>query len=1571
MTKPLTSEQQTHPIGQFSIDDLTGAARYAIAIATPPLPRGPMPMLSLCYVSHEQESWRLVGIPTLRRRGEKYACDGNRITVRAANDGMLEHVAVNGSRMIFGQKLGGDRWQATRIEDIFGNYVDFSYADGRPDKISYGSSGEKARRSVAFGYTGDGFLAHIVTAVGDEAVRSYDLHREGRIVREVVVTGHGEAGDIAASAAFAYADGRLTTISEPSGLVTEISYSEIKSDGKTRSVAIGYCLKVRGFQGVEEYHFSHDYDGGQADLDHGWTFAEATEWDEATRIGRRVTFGKTAPLAGKVMRVATLAKTSGVRLAETAYLYETSPDDAFDPRLIKIEEIEFADNGQPLFTRSERMDYNTAGLPVRRQTDQTTEFYDYARIPGSTRDIYLPAGASLYAGQLEAPEEKQRLKGASVRYDFDDRERPHVPTAIHQQSWISSEAGLSETESSFLDNTGAPLRQINALGVATVIDYDSFHFPCKVVHTGKDGSSREEAYRTDPAHGGQLWSRDSAGFCRRTVFDAFGIAVEHWGIDLSKPDLWGDETKLIKLSTRKYRHDPKSGLAIREVLEGERRARDYMDALGRVVRTERKLEGGKWQVQLQAYDTRDRIGRQSLPWLFTTKTKSEPTPQWVDNSYDAYGRKISETFPDGRSILHEFMPNPMQGSLSVRRYAVKGLEKKLISQEVYERGNVIEQQKQPDTEPTRFKYDVLGRLVRQIAPTGTETRYVYDGLDRAVREENPTWGVRAFAYDKHGLLTRVDLNGLPITYDYDSFGRLTAKTVATDASGKTEPNIYRAKYLPAVDHPGERVIETLPGGHQVEIAFAPHGAERSRTVTLKDGPAFTLRREFYITGEEAASTYPNGVKMRRVYASSGMLQKVLWAENTPQRWGATGDCIVEYRGHDAYGRPQQTHCGNGVSEIRTADDLGQTVSLTIGRRAQGAPAYLRQNYSYDALGDGLLKETIDRSDANQSRAYRFGYDDARRLRTVEHSFPGKTDYIDYGVIGNVTKIARPSGLIDLIGANPYQCDDSGNVTAKQGKHQTWNNRFDADHRLLQCSIAKDGVSATTAFAYDMDGVRILKTDPDAVRTFYIADDYQVTLYPGGRALATIKVQGVDGAVACFTEEMASGNNTAPAEPALTVGGLEGDGRYAPGVVYLHYNNIGSTLLATDNTGAKIATVGFDATGRIDGEVSAGKYDFELYFSGMVYDPTTSFYYAGDRYYDPEGMRFLSPDRLRASSDPYGYASGDPINYFDWDGQCGICERLKKWWRKAKTCRTGSRLTRVFTAIVGVGGMTFTVLSGWFNTALITPANLVGTMVFMLSFSVANQTIDYITTGRHDRSCLSCLWDRICCCRAFCIANRTTVSLVVNTAVSAIFFPISYLLYNAFAGSSGVGWEVILWSVPRGVVAGILSSLTITGVYSSQLPMLRFASGSVFGSVFTELLAIELTYLAFTAGDIAVQVLFVPQQYFNFSFQGWFSRALLIIAPFTSRANPLVAILPISNIPWITSGPMMMEDGSFAPFWPCLCNVPPEEGDPENGGNNEENDIIVEEVNDENDNHNQPSDHESSHENGNNDQSSDS
>ena len=1551
MTKTMTSEQQTRAIGQFSIDDLTGAARYVIAIATPPLPRGPMPMLSLCYVSHEQESWRLVGIPTLRRRGEKYVCDGNSITVRAANDGMLEHVAVNGSRMIFGQKLGGDRWQATRIEDIFGNYVDFSYADGRADKISYGSSSEKARRSVAFGYTGDGFLAHIVTAVEDEAVRSYDLHREGRVVREVVVTGHGEAGDIAASAAFAYADGRLTAITEPSGLVTEISYGEIKSDGKTRSAAIGYCLKVRGFQGMEEYRFSRGYKGGQADLDHGWIFAEATEWDEAAQIGRRVTFGKTAPLAGKVMRVATLAKTSGVRLAETAYLYETSPDDAFDPRLIKIEEIEFAENGQPLFARSERIDYNAAGLPVRRQTDQTTEFYEYAAPPAATVSIYLPAGASLYAGQLEAPEEKQRLKGASVRYDFDDRERPDVPTAIHQQSWISSEAGLSETESSFLDNTGAPLRQINALGVTTVIDYDSCHFPCKIVHTGKDGGGRVEEYRIDPAHGGWLWARDPAGVCRRTVFDAFGIAVEHWGIDLSRPDIWGDETKLIKLSTCKYRHDPKSGLAIREVLEGERRARDYMDALGRVVRTERKLEGGKWQVQLRAYATRDRISRQSLPWLFTTKSKSEPAPQWVDKSYDAYGREIGETFPDGRSILREFTSNPTQGSLSVRRYAVKGLEKKLISQEVYERGNVIEQQKRPDSAPTRFKYDVLGRLVRQIAPTGTETRYVYDGLDRAVREENPTWGMRAFAYDKHGLLTRADLNGLSIAYDYDAFGRLVAKTVATDASGKTEPNIYRAKYLPAVDHPGERVIETLPGGHQVEITFAPHGAERSRTVTLKDGPAFTLCREFYITGEEAASTYHNDIKIRHVYASSGMLQKVLWAENAPQRWGALGDPIVEYRGHDAYGRPQQTHCGNGVSETRTADDLGQTVSLTIGRRAQGAPAYLRQDYSYDALGDGLISEIIDRSDVNQSRAYRFGYDDARRLRTVEYSFPGKTDYIDYGVIGNVTKIARPSGSIDLIGANPYRCDDNGNVTAKQEKHQTWDNLFDADNRMLQASVTKDGVSATTAFAYDMDGARFLKIDPDGVRTFYIADDYLVALYPNGRMLATIKVQGVDGATACFTQEMATGSGSVKCDLQTNIVGLKGDGRYAPGVVYLHYNNIGSTLLATDATGAKMTTVGFDATGRIDGEVSAGKYDFELYFSGMVYDPTTGFYYAGDRYYDPEGMRFLSPDRLRASSDPYGYASGDPINYFDWDGQCGICERLKKWWRKAKTCRTGSRLTRVFTAIIGVGGMTFTVLSGWFNPTLITGANLVGTMVFMLSFSVANQTIDYITTGRHNRSCLSCLWDRMCCCRAFCIANRGTVSLVVNTAISVVFYPISYLIFNAFAGSGGVGWEVILWSMPRGLAAGILSSLTITGVYSSQLPMLGFATGSVFGSVFTELLAIELTYLAFTAGDIAVQVLFVPQQYFNFSFQSWFSRALLIIAPFTSRANPLVAILPISNIPWVTSGPMMLEDGSFAPFWPCLCDTPAAN---EDGASDDENSIIVEVIEDDNEQNDQNS-----------------
>ena len=105
------------------------------------------------------------------------------------------------------------------------------------------------------------------------------------------------------------------------------------------------------------------------------------------------------------------------------------------------------------------------------------------------------------------------------------------------------------------------------------------------------------------------------------------------------------------------------------------------------------------------------------------------------------------------------------------------------------------------------------------------------------------------------------------------------------------------------------------------------------------------------------------------------------------------------------------------------------------------------------------------------------------------------------------------------------------------------------------------------------------------------------------------------------------------------------------VTWYHQDQLGSTRLLTNSTGATVGTATYDPYGRLT--ASTGKLS-PIGFAGEYTDAETGFVYLRARYYDPWTGQFLARDPLAPlTRSPYAYVNGNPLNAIDPTGLFGI------------------------------------------------------------------------------------------------------------------------------------------------------------------------------------------------------------------------------------------------------------------------------------------------------------------------------
>ena len=209
------------------------------------------------------------------------------------------------------------------------------------------------------------------------------------------------------------------------------------------------------------------------------------------------------------------------------------------------------------------------------------------------------------------------------------------------------------------------------------------------------------------------------------------------------------------------------------------------------------------------------------------------TPVWTTYAYDASGRTLTVTAPDGRSTTS---------------YAYQGNQTTITDPTgkwktyTYDASGNLLQVTEPGSLATLYTYDALNHLTQVSMTRGstTQTRtFTYDSAtQRLTQATTPEAGTVQYSYNPDGTLqSKTDALGQQTQYTYDSLARVTQVSYLPNGS---EDLCQRVTYQ--YDIPTWRSANGPPRADEPHWAAHRDVLERRRELRLRVPGAVRLRR---------------------------------------------------------------------------------------------------------------------------------------------------------------------------------------------------------------------------------------------------------------------------------------------------------------------------------------------------------------------------------------------------------------------------------------------------------------------------------------------------------------------------------------------------------------------------------------------------------------------------------------------------------------------------------------------------------------------------------------------------------
>ena len=582
----------------------------------------------------------------------------------------------------------------------------------------------------------------------------------------------------------------------------------------------------------------------------------------------------------------------------------------------------------------------------------------------------------------------------------------------------------------------------------------------------------------------------------------------------------------------------------------------------------------------------------------------------------------------------------------------------------------------------------------------TELSYELDGKIKDVRRSgNHQRTLQQYEYNARGQITGVvDGNQNPISYDVDSWGRITGIGFADGGKEGYE-------YTPA-----GQVSRTIDGnGNAVQYRYNSLGKISERIDQLGFTEIFRYDEE----GNLSLHIDRDGRQLQRACNVFGqpVYEKASDAEGKHTNistWhydslGRVTRAVCDGKSYeyiyDAYGNLKEKR-SNGKRLVSYAHDrAGQITEIRD-------PAGVCTRYEYDILG------RRSRIYNNDGLEVRYGYDALNRIRRIHYGNGVETAYT-YDGDGNIRTLETRAGENVLL-SFAYRYDGNGNRTAKTGMQAgvtlggvtseitAGNNALDLSYAYdVRGQLLEERRNGTSVcYAYDKAGNRIRKTDVQGeIRYLYNeknqlveeespADRKQFSYDRQGGIIEEKNAAGIrrfsyNSRRQQTRVETETGNvqeNRYDAEGLrfeLLENGrrtsfvyhngelLQEEGREEQGtsyhlgagmeafrrgqeLSYYHRDEQLSTVFVTDGQGEIRNSYQYDAFG-IPLETTE-QLNNRIRYTGQQYDDVTGQYYLRARYYNPVAGRFMQEDVYQGDGlNLYAYCGNNPVVYDDPSG----------------------------------------------------------------------------------------------------------------------------------------------------------------------------------------------------------------------------------------------------------------------------------------------------------------------------------
>ena len=580
----------------------------------------------------------------------------------------------------------------------------------------------------------------------------------------------------------------------------------------------------------------------------------------------------------------------------------------------------------------------------------------------------------------------------------------------------------------------------------------------------------------------------------------------------------------------------------------------------------------------------------------------------------------------------------------------------------------------------------------------TELSYELDGKIKDVRRSgNHQRTLQQYEYNARGQITGVvDGNRNPISYDVDSWGRITGIGFVDGVKEGYE-------YTPA-----GQVSRTIDGnGNAVQYRYNSLGKISERIDQLGDTETFRYDEE----GNLSLHIDRDGRQLQRACNVFGqpVYEKATDAEGKHTNistWhydslGRVTRAVCDGKSYeyiyDAYGNLKEKRSNGKRLVSYTHDRAGQITEIRD-------PAGVSTRYEYDILG---RRSRIFNDDGLEVR---YGYDALNRIRHIRYGNGVETAYT-YDGDGNIRTLETKAGENVLL-SFAYQYDGNGNRTAKTGTQATLGgitSEITTGNNALDISYAYDvrgqlleerRNGASVCYAYDKAGNRIRKTDAQG-ETRYLyneknqlveeespADRKQFSYDRQGGIIEEKNAAGIrlfsynsrHQQTRVETETGSVQENRYDAEGLrfeLLENGrrtsfvyhngelLQEEGREEQGtsyhlgagmeafrrgqeLSYYHRDEQLSTALVTDGHRNVQNSYQYDAFGMSLGTTE--KLNNRIRYTGQQYDDVTGQYYLRARYYNPVAGRFMQEDVYQGDGlNLYAYCGNNPVVYDDPSG----------------------------------------------------------------------------------------------------------------------------------------------------------------------------------------------------------------------------------------------------------------------------------------------------------------------------------